>query len=532
MHHATVTTCLILFLCCSSCFAIETGRQNKKKLPNIVLINADDLGYGDVGAYGATKVKTPNIDRLAKEGRRFTDAHSPSAVCSPSRYGLLTGRYPFRKNYWGPISHIQPLTIGTSRQTLANILKKSGYATACVGKWHLGFGNEPIDWNKPLVPGPLQLGFDYYYGIPKVNSGSPFVYVENDRVVGWEANDPLVLGGKSVTKPYPAKSKSHYGGAVKAHQRYVDENIGTVLAEKSVEWIEKQDATNPFFLYLATTQIHHPFTPNDRFKNTSEIGLYGDFIHELDWIVGQVMQALEKKGVTENTLVIFTSDNGGMLNEAGQNAYQMGHQMNGELLGFKFGVWEGGHRVPFIVRWPGRVPADTTSTALVSQIDLLATLAALTEQTIEPGQAEDSLNLLPVWTEDDPEPVRTTLVLHPNKPRFMSLRDGDWVFIPVHGHGGFNGTKLGEHTFAGPSTFGLTQTKHSDFTGIQLNANAPEAQLYNLANDPFQRSNVYSQNPERVAKMKRALDTYRSQIPKGKPIGYICNPKPVSRLKK
>ncbi|MGK0241207.1 MAG: arylsulfatase A, partial [Candidatus Pelagisphaera sp.] len=279
--------------------------------PNIIIINADDLGYGDTGCYGATHIRTPNIDRLALEGRRFTDAHSTSAVCSSSRYGLLTGRYPHRENFWGPISPTHKLTINPRLTTIPNLLQNAGYDTAIIGKWHLGFGDEKPNWNGDLKPGPLEIGFDSYFGIPAVNSGPPFVYVENHRIIGLDPNDPIVFGKESVTKKIPEKSGyDRVGGADAAHRLYIDDQIGTTFAKRAVKWIQERDQDTPFFLYLATTNIHHPFTPAPQFVGTSDCGLYGDFIHELDWIVGQVLTALDERNLTDNTLVIFTSDNG------------------------------------------------------------------------------------------------------------------------------------------------------------------------------------------------------------------------------
>ena len=271
--------------------------------PNVVLIFADDLGYGDLGCYGATKLDTPNIDRLAKQGRRFTDAHSASAVCSPSRYGLLTGKYPLRKNFWGPVPLRQGLTVDLDDLTLASLFKDAGYDTACIGKWHLGFGEETPDWNGELKPGPLELGFDSYFGIPTVNSGPPYVYVENRHVLGRDLTDPLVYGKKSVTKRYPEKGGYNaIGGGEAAHRLYDDEMVGTILQKKAIEWLKVRKADTPFFLYLATTNIHHPFTPAKRFVGTSRCGLYGDFVHELDWMVGRVLDTLDAMGVADNTL--------------------------------------------------------------------------------------------------------------------------------------------------------------------------------------------------------------------------------------
>ena len=237
-----------------SCVAEEV--EGLPITPNIVLINADDLGYGDLGCYGATKVRTPNIDRLSKEGRRFTDAHTASAVCSPSRYGLLTGRYPLRKNFWGPASLREPLTIDLTHPTLASILKDVGYVTSCIGKWHLGFGQKEPDWNGDLKPGPLERGFDYYFGIPSVNSGPPFVYVENHRVLGADPADPLIYGEESITKRYPEKSGyQQIGGGEAAHKLYVDEMIGTRLKERAVGWLKQRTPKKPFFFVFC----HHQY---------------------------------------------------------------------------------------------------------------------------------------------------------------------------------------------------------------------------------------------------------------------------------
>ena len=333
----------------------------------VVLIYADDLGYGDLSCYGAKKIQTPNIDRLARTGRLFTDAHSSSAVCTPSRYGLLTGEYPWRIGSRSPVFAQHGLIIEPEKTTLADIFRKAGYSTACFGKWHLGFGDPSPDWNAELKPGPLELGFDHYYGVPVVNSHPPFVFVDDYRVVGWDADDPFVYAKNKPnlhTQAFPEKKKAPlrnglgFGGGKAAHELYRDEDVATHLTEKAVAWMESQ-LEKPFFLYLATTNIHHPFTPHPRFHGTSGAGLYGDFIHELDWTVGEVMKTLEKMKLADDALVIFTSDNGGMLNGGGTRAWELGHRLNGELQGFKFGVWEGGHRVPFIASWPGHIDAAT-----------------------------------------------------------------------------------------------------------------------------------------------------------------------------
>jgi arylsulfatase A-like enzyme len=491
-------------------------------LPNIVLINVDDLGYGDLGCYGATHVRTPNIDRLAREGRRFTDAHSASAVCSPSRYGLLTGRYPLRKNFWGPTPINQRLTIDVTHLTLASLLRGAGYATSCIGKWHLGFGGKEPNWNGELKPGPLEVGFQYYFGIPCVNSGPPFVYVEDHRVIGADPSDPLVYGQTSITKQYPEKGGyQRIGGAEAAHKLYVDELIGTTLKDKAVSWLKQRSGQKPFFLYLATTNIHHPFTPAKQFVGTSDCGLYGDFIHELDWIVGEILITLDELNVAENTLLILTSDNGGMLHLTGQRAWRAGHRMNGDLLGFKFGAWEGGHRIPMIARWPGKIPANTTSDCLLSQIDLAATLASIVGHPLKEDEALDSINQLANFIGSPKLPIRKTLIISPNSPDHLTVRHEEWVYIPQQDSGGFQGRNVGDHLLAGAASMKFTGHLNSDVVGGRLRTSAPLAQLYDLENDPFQARNVYSKYPEVVSELESILQTYKSKIPSTNRLGWI-----------
>lgn len=496
--------------------------------PNVVLIFADDLGYGDVGCYGATKVQTPNIDRLATEGRRFTDAHSASAVCTPSRYALLTGEYPVRGNggrgVWGPAPTTSPLIVNTEKTTIADIFKSRGYDTAVVGKWHLGFGIARNAWKEPLRPGPQDLGFDYYFGMPVVNSAPPYVYVENDRVVGSDPDDPLVYlgrGAKGATPitPIPPeaaqRSANAFGGAKEAHKLFNDYQVGTTFAKKSVEWIN-QRKDKPFFLYLATTNIHHPFTPSKRFQGTSKCGLYGDFIHELDWIVGEVLSCLEDNGLSDNTLVIFTSDNGGMFNHGGQAAFKDGHRQNGDLLGFKFGVWEGGHRVPMIVRWPGKVKAGTTSNQVISNVDMLATFAAVTDQKLDKAQQADSVNMLPALVEEPEEQIRDHLVLAPNKGTHLSVRKGKWMYIPARGSGGFGGRTPNSHTFAGPAAATFVGSVNSDIEDGKIKKDAPPAQLYDLDADVNQTKNVHDEYPDVVKELTSLLAGYKPKAGSGK----------------
>lgn len=481
--------------------------------PNVVLILADDVGYGDLGCYGGRKVQTPNIDRLAAEGRRFTDAHSASAVCTPSRYALLTGEYPFRKNVWGPIPNSKPLLIDVERTTIASLLKRAGYATACFGKWHLGFGDRPrIDWNAALQPGPLELGFDRYFGIPVVNSGSPFVLVEDRHVLGLEPDDPLKYGGAPPTKAYPEKNTkgSPISGGRAAHDLYRDEELGTTLTAKATAWM-CEHRRKPFFLYFATPQIHHPFTPHPRFVGTSDCGPYGDFLHELDWMVGEVVRTLDELQLRDDTLLIFTSDNGGMLNQGGQRAWQAGHRMNGDLLGFKFDAWEGGHRVPFLARWPGRIAAGSKSDQLICHVDFLATLAALVGGELGERDGPDSFNVLSAWLDAPTEPVRDHVVLAPFQPKNLAVRQENWIYIGAQGGGGFNGTKPGEHLLGGPAALKFADEPNSDVADGRLKPDAPQAQLYDLSSDPSQSRNVIREYPEVAAKLKALLEQCQKQ---------------------
>ncbi len=479
--------------------------------PNIVLIFADDLGYGDVGCYGATKVKTPNIDRLASEGRRFTDAHSASAVCTPSRYALLTGEYPFRKDIWGPAPVTSPLLIDPAKTTLASLLKRQGYATVCFGKWHLGFGSQAKpDWNVDLKPGPLELGFDHYFGIPVVNSGVPHVWVQDHRVVGLDAKDPLVYGGAEPTQFYPEKNMRGISGGKAAHDLYKDEELGSTLTEKATAWM-RGHSEKPFFLFFSTPHIHHPFTPGPKFKGSSQAGVYGDFIQEFDWMVGEVLRTLDELKLRDNTLVLLTSDNGGMLNQGGQEAWKAGHRINGDLLGFKFDAWEGGHRVPFIVRWPGKIEAGSVSDQLICHVDLLATFATLTGATLTAADGPDSINALPAWLGNPARPVRDQLVLAPHKKQNLALREGRWLYIGAQGGGGFTGDKAGDHALGGPGALKFAGERNSDIARGKIKADAPAAQLYDLAADRSQSRNVIREHPEQAELMAKHLAELQQQ---------------------
>jgi arylsulfatase A len=480
LRYGVIVTSMAAAGCVTSLRAEESYAK-----PNIIVILADDLGFGSVGCYGATKVKTPNIDRIAREGMRFTDAHSPAAVCVPSRYGLLTGRYLWRI----PDAFSQKgLRIREDEATIASILKEEGYSTACIGKWHLGFGTGPTDWNGALKPGPLEVGFDYYFGTPVSHNESPQVLVENHHVLNLDPSDPIRFlpnGG--------------FLGRVEGGEaaRFNPKELGTRHAEKAVEFIEK-NKEQPFFLYLATNNVHGPHTPAPRFQGTSEIGVYGDYIHELDWMTGEVLAKLDGLNLSDNTLVIFTSDNGAMLTADTREA---GFLANGALIGQKTDSWEGGHRVPFVARWPRHIAPRSRSDKLICINDLFATTSALMERELEAGEGPDSCNILPALLGQPTErPLRENLVL--SGTHEVAIREGKWLLIKRPGSGGFT-TELEMGQWM---TMGQLKYENSDYTDDgKPKPGAPPGQLYDLEKDPHQTTNVYSEHPEIVERLSALL---------------------------
>lgn len=503
---------IITFLVAVCCCSFLRGNDQT----NVIVIYADDLGYGDLGCYGATKVQTPNIDRLAREGRRLTDAHSASAVCSPSRYALMTGEYPFRKkkgNAWGPMGHTSPLGIDTSKLTLPRLFSDAGYATACIGKWHLGFGDKKADYNKLLKPGPLELGFDHFFGIATNNSENPFVYIEDHRVFGWDKKDPLRRNPDGKLPYDPAvvgrMSSNNYAGATEAHRRYDNRQTGTILSEKAVSWIAGHK-DEPFFLYYAPPQIHHPFTPHPRFVGTSQCGMYGDFIHELDWMVGEVLNTLDELELAANTIVVFTSDNGGMFNMGGRQAFDLGHRQNANLLGFKFGVWEGGHRVPFLIRWPSHAPPSSESNQLFCSMDLLSTFAGLLGRSLKDTDAVDSFDQRETLTGNPASPVRKELLLSPRDKDALGLRQDNWVYIGVQGDGS---GRFSQQQRGGAWAAAYTKTPQSDIASDgAIKPNAPKQQLYDLSKDLFQANNTAEREAPTVFRLSARLEELRSTL--------------------
>ena len=483
-------------------------------LPNIVFILADDLGYGDLKCYNAaSKIPTPNLDRLASQGMRFTDAHTPSAVCTPTRYGLLTGRYAWRTRLTqGVLDGFDPPLIENGRLTVASLLKRYGYATACVGKWHLGMqwtnqdgtsvpfresfqsGFRPgydVDYSKPATGGPNAAGFDWYFGISASLDMSPYCFVDNGRSVG--IPDVKTPDNRTLFMNQVPGMKT---------RDFRLEDVLPVCTRKAVEFINRQKAGGkPFFLYMPLSAPHLPVVPNKQYEGRSQAGKYGDFVVEMDAAVGAVLNTLEATGAAANTLVFFTSDNGGLwhwwdfreaddvargkISARGNHVKDFGHQSNASMRGTKADVWEGGHRVPFLVRWPGRIKPGATSDQLICLTDFIATCAEITGARLPADAGEDSYSMVPLLTGSQAKgPVRPDVICHSLRGEFV-VRQGDWKLILTRGSGGFSApvTVEGE----------------------------PKGQLYNLKTDPRETRNVYAENPAIVAKLTKLLDRYRAE---------------------
>lgn len=470
--------------------------------PNIVIIYADDLGYGDVGAYGSTKLRTPAIDRLAAGGLRLTNGYSSSATCTPSRFALLTGVYPWRNKDAKILPGTAPLLIDTASSTLPKMLKSKGYQTGIVGKWHLGLGHGQVDWNQHIKPGPNEVGFDYSYIMAATQDRVPTVYIENGIVAGLDPEDPIQVSyeenfpGEPTGKDHPEmlKMKWHHGhdqsivngisriGYMRGGRsaRWVDENMADTFLVKAQQFI-RQHKENPFFLYYALQQPHVPRTPHPRFAGTSGLGPRGDVIVEADWCVDQLIQTLEIEGLLENTLVIFTSDNGPVLNDGyyDEAVEKNGdHRPAGQLRGGKYSLYEGGTRVPFIVYWRNRIAPGVTD-AMISQLDLFASLAVLVGHD---QQGLDSQNYLETLLGRHHQ-GRDELILEATSR--TALLKGDWVLIPP---------------YPGPEI--------NRQVNIEL-GNNPEYQLYHLKEDPGQQQNLASSNPDKLKEMIAAFQRIR-----------------------
>ncbi|MDR2171154.1 MAG: arylsulfatase [Planctomycetaceae bacterium] len=488
----------------SDIFAVEK--------PNIVLILADDLGYGDVSCYGATRVKTPNIDRLANEGIRFTDAHSVAATCTPSRFALISGIYPWRKSGTGILPGNAPLIIPPKSITLPSILKQAGYVNGVVGKWHLGLGTpqSPADWNGEIKPGPLEIGFDYSFIIPATGDRVPCVFVENHRVANLDPNDPIQvsykekIGAEPTGKERPDLLKQnllpdhghdqtivngisrigYMSGGKSA--RWVDENIADTITAKACRFIE-ENKERSFFLYFATHDIHVPRVPHPRFVGKTPMGARGDVIVEFDWSVGEILQTLDRLKLADNTIVIVSSDNGPVVNDGYiDRAVDLigDHKPAGLLRGGKSSAFEAGTRVPFIVRLPKKTKAGKVSDALISLIDIPATFAALTNQKIPETAIPDSENILPALIGETNQ-GRKNLVLAAHT---QSLRHGTQKIILPNK----KGRKITAHT-------------HIE-TG-----NDPNPQLYDLKNDLGEKNNLAEKQPEQWNNLHKIFQEIRNK---------------------
>lgn len=468
--------------------------------PNVVLLYADDLGYGDVSCYGSKTISTPNIDRLAAEGLRFTDGHCAAATCTPSRFAMLTGEYAFRQKGTGILPGDAPMIIQPGRVTLASIFRGAGYRTGVVGKWHLGLGAGGLDWNGEIKPGPLEIGFDHCFIMAATGDRVPCVYVQDHRVVGLDPADPIQV---SYKQPFPGEptgrsnpellkmhpSHGHDMALIHGISRigymkggksalWTDENMADDFTAAAVKFI-KANKDGHFFLYFAAHDPHVPRVPHPRFVGKSGMGPRGDAILQFDDSVGTILSTLDQLGLKETTLVLLSSDNGPVVDDGYKDdaVEKLGsHKPAGPLRGGKYSAFEGGTRVPFIIRWPSRVKPGV-STALVSQVDFTASFAALTGQN-PPQSACDSQNILSALLGEDS--VGRSEFVEQAGP--LALRQGTWKFIPA---------------LSGPAK--------NKSTGSET-GNAPTPQLYNLATDPGESENLAKRHPEKVQAMSEDLE--------------------------
>lgn len=493
----------VLPIICLVFISCNNGKESRP--PNVVIIYADDMGYGDLNIQNPdSKIPTPHLDQLASEGMRFTDAHSSSGICSPSRYALLTGTYHWRRQH-GIVNSFGKPFFNDSDITLPQVLRENGYVTACIGKWHLGwnweFKNPPsgnvtqwgrevpvyfpddIDWTKRVPGGPVDRGFDYYFGDGTINF-PPYAWMENDRLIEapTEVMDISDIGYETKEGNWEFRP----GPKVKGWNPY---KVLPTITDKAVEWISQQTGDKPFFLYFPLPSPHAPIIPNDEFDGKSGAGAYGDFIYQSDWVVGQVLQAIQDNGFEENTIVIFTSDNGPE-HYAFARGEKYGHFSMGSYRGLKRDIWEGGHRVPFIIRWPGHIESGIISDKLVSQIDIMGTLGSLIGIEFQDGVAPDSYHFLPSLNPDS-LPQREVLIHNTSEARW-AVRQGDWLYI---------NDSTGQHT-AMPESFSKLRG-YTTFNASGL--------LFNLKDDPEQRINHYELQPERVANMDRLISESKSK---------------------
>lgn len=486
---------------------VENQYNQASNPPNIIYILADDLGYGDISYLNTkSKIPTPHLDGLAQEGIHFTDAHSSSAVCTPTRYGILTGRYAFRTRLksgvlWG----YSPSLIEPGRLTVASFLKQNGYETACIGKWHLGLdwvkkdpaqpipdvaGNDPVpadfadnvDYGAAVQNGPADHGFDYSYIIPASLDMSPYLYLRNNKAVQvptafTDGKDQKVEGRGVFWREGKMSPDFNFYGVL---PRFIEEAV------QFVEQKAAQKEQKPFFLYLPLAAPHTPWVPGPEVANASGAGTYGDFVVMVDQMVGKVLAALDQNGLKENTLIIFTSDNGADWNPA--DIEGSGHLANHIFRGRKADIYEAGHRIPFIARWPGIIPAGAASDQTMCTTDLLATLAGLLNQPLPEGAGEDSYNMLPAFKGEKLDHSLREATIHHSLHGFFAIRKGPWKLT----------TRLGSGGFSQPQT---VEPKEGE---------APQT-LYNLTNDPGETTNLYLAHPEVVKELAALLEQYQQQ---------------------
>lgn len=500
------------FIALTTLLLAPIGALRAAERPNIVVILSDDYGYGSAGCYGADPalVRTPGIDRLAREGRRFTDANTTSSVCSPTRYSVLTGRYCWRTSLKHEVlGTFSPLHIETTRLNMASLLKRHGYATAAVGKWHLGYGTADdspkwrTDYTAELSPGPLDIGFDYHFAVPANHGDLTGIFVENRFVYG--LRDGKIPAGMKIAGPapdsddfqatYTAEDMENARGAASILDldapRRKNQRVMKVLTDKAAAWLEAQAKDRPFFLYFTPVAVHNPVTPDKDIAGQSKAGPYGDWIHELDRSVGRILDTLDKIGAAQDTLVVFSSDNGGVFKPEREEllqtaAFKAGLRVNGDLRGGKHDVWEGGFKVPFLVRWPGKAAAGSVCPQMISLADILATTAALVGEPLPKVSeaAEDSRSFLPAILGDPEKPVRDDMIVH-SAPGVFAIRKGPWKWI--------EGVPVDE------IKPGARKAQADQFC----------PQLYNTQDDPAETKDVSAEHPEVVAELRALLNRYR-----------------------
>jgi arylsulfatase A len=489
--------------------ALPVKANPQQTHPNIVVIMADDLGYGDVSCYGATSLRTPNIDRLAAEGLRFTSGYCSASTCTPTRYSLLTGTYAFRRKGTGIAPPNSPAIIQPGTETIASILKRAGYTTAVIGKWHLGLGGEGgPDWNGRLKPGPLEIGFDTCFLLPTTNDRVPQVYVQDHRVLNLDPADPLWVGNKKPDPDHPTglthrhtlKMDWSHGHNATIHNgisrigyytgghaaRFRDEDLADKWVEQSNQFIA-ENRDRPFFLFFSSHDIHVPRMPHERFQGKTSLGFRGDAIIQLDWCVGELMKTLDRLSLAENTLVVFCSDNGPVLDDGYQDGAveKIGsHRAAGPFSGGKYSVYEGGTRTPFITHWKGRI-APGLSDQIVCTIDLAASFASLCGQTLPDEACLDSFNVLSALLGEKDAAGRTHLVQQDNGTRgTFGLRAGSW--------------KL--------QRYKRLSARNVTVEAKLANTKVPPFQLFNLDEDPGEKNNVIDAHPKVAQRLKEQLD--------------------------